>query len=507
MTKQLILTIDLGSSGMLLSVFSSSGKLLGEHKQTYTPDTDTDGKATYDINAMYDSMLSSINHLFSSDSFSATDVGVIGVSGMMGGVLGVDKHGSPTFPYTTSLDTRFLPHYENMVRDYGAEIRNVTGTWYPTLAPKVKWMEDLSPESFEKTVKVVPITSYIVGHLSELPPEDWVIDKSLLWMTGLSNKKSQQWDYGIASKLNIDLELLPHIAESTDIVAYTTGKLSTQTSIPVGTPVIAGLGDTPASIVGAGGFSQNVAVDIAGTYPILSMSTSHASYDHIGKVGEIFGSPVPNICHPSVFINGGGLTQKWLADLMFGDNTNHISHYETLSQEAESIAPGSDGLLCNPHFGGRACPPDASVNAGAFVGLNWGHKRAHLYRSFLEALAYDLSLTFSQLSDDLGEQVKEVRGVSGMANNSLWNQMKADILNLPYVEMDNKEATALGTAITAGVSVGLFENFEKAISDICTSKKVYKPRAEIHNAYFPYIEAYRKLIEGTPIPKVDNLSF
>lgn len=499
MNKKLILTIDLGSSGMLLSVFNSKGKLLREQKQTYTPDTDTTGKAAYNINAMYDSMLLSINQLFDSDdSFSAQEVCVIGVSGMMGGVLGVDKYGSPTFPYTTSLDTRFLTHYESITNEYASEIREVTGTWYPILAPKMKWMESQSKESFAKTVKIVPITSYIVGHLSELPPEKWAIDKSLLWMTGLSNKHSQQWDQNIASKLGIDLKLLPYIAESTDIVGHTTSKLSTLTSIPSGTPILAGLGDTPASIVGAGGFSKNVAVDIAGTYPILSMSTPVTSYERIGKVGEIFGSPLPNICHPSVFINGGGLTQKWLVDIMFGDDCDQITHYEDLSKDAELIPPGSDDLLCNPHFGGRACPPDADVNAGAFVGLKWGHKRAHLYRSFLEALAYDLSLTFNQLSNDLGEQVTEIRGVSGMANNSLWNQMKADILNLPYVEMDNKEATALGTAITAGVSIGLFENFEQATSDICTPKKVYKPRRELHETYKPYITAYKKLIEGTP---------
>ncbi len=496
MTKKLILTIDLGSSGMLSSVFDTDGKLIGEHKRGYTPDTDASGKATYDIEAMLDYVVASLNDLFGDRGINANDVAIVGVSGMMGGVVGVDKNGRATFPYTTTLDTRYIPHYLEMVEAHGPEIREIAGTWYPTLAPKLKWMQAQSPERFAKTVKVVPVTSFFAGRLTGLSPDHWAIDKSLLWMTGLSDAKTQSWSDTLVRKLDVDPALLPDVANSGDIVGNTGTEIANRTPLPEGIPVIAGVGDTPASIVGAGGVGEGVAVDVAGTYPIFSVSTGQDAYARLGKTGEVFGSSMPGVCHPSVFVNGGGLTQKWIADLMFGEADNQVSNYEKLTGEADSISPGSDGLLCNPHFGGRACPPDPNVTSGSFVGLNWGHRRAHMYRAFLESLVYDLSQTFGELTSDIGCEIKELRGVSGMANNPLWNQMKADILNVPYLEMENKEATAVGTAVTAGVSAGLFDSFEEAIAKMCKIKRMYQPRNDIHKAYQPYVQAYRELINS-----------
>lgn len=51
--------------------------------------------------------------------------------------------------------------------------------------------------------------------------------------------------------------------------------------------------------------------------------------------------------------------------------------------------PGSEGLQFIPYLGGRQCPYDDTLR-GAWIGLNWGHKKEHLFRAVLEGLAFAL---------------------------------------------------------------------------------------------------------------------
>ena len=66
----------------------------------------------------------------------------------------------------------------------------------------------------------------------------------------------------------------------------------------------------------------------------------------------------------------------------------------------------------------------------------------------------------------LGLDVDEIRAMGGGANSPLWCQMMADMTDKRLVTLKNKETACLGTAILAGVGIGVFESVEDAAKSI-----------------------------------------
>ncbi len=133
-----------------------------------------------------------------------------------------------------------------------------------------------------------------------------------------------------------------------------------------------------------------------------------------------------------------------------------VSPYHLLDAQAASLAPGSEGLLFIPHLVGRACPADPDVR-GAWIGFTWTHTRAHFYRALLESIAYDFAQALEVVRDYFPDAAfSEVRVIGGGAKSPLWNQIKADVLGLPYVRLQREDVAALGCAIMAGHAVGIY---------------------------------------------------
>jgi xylulokinase len=93
-------------------------------------------------------------------------------------------------------------------------------------------------------------------------------------------------------------------------------------------------------------------------------------------------------------------------------------------------------------------------------------------------------------------EFKEVRVLGGGSKSRLWNQIKADTLNLPYTIVTQQEPAILGSAIIAGYAVGLFDNLAKTSQEFVQVKDRIEPRAEYHDHYKQYAEIYIDLMDN-----------
>ena len=127
-----------------------------------------------------------------------------------------------------------------------------------------------------------------------------------------------------------------------------------------------------------------------------------------------------------------------------------------LDRRAADVPPGAEGLLFIPHLVGRACPSDPAVR-GAWLGFTWTHTRAHFYRAVLESIAYDYAQALEIVRSYTPDvHFSEVRVIGGGAKSDLWNQIKADVLGVPYVRLPREDVAALGCAIMGGHAVGIY---------------------------------------------------
>ena len=110
---------------------------------------------------------------------------------------------------------------------------------------------------------------------------------------------------------------------------------------------------------------------------------------------------------------------------------------------------------------------------GAWLGLDWGHSRAHLYRSVLEGLAYEYVCRLDLYRKISGKDAfKDVCVIGGGSANDLWNQIKADALGIDYVKLRDAPYECRGTALVAGGAVGIYENLsELSRATVCEEQR------------------------------------
>jgi xylulokinase len=83
------------------------------------------------------------------------------------------------------------------------------------------------------------------------------------------------------------------------------------------------------------------------------------------------------------------------------------------------------------------------------VGWHGRHTRAHLYRSILEGVGFELRLHLERLEAVTGEPVRTIRVVGGGGRSPLWVQIVADVTGRPVRVCADEEWSAAGAAALA----------------------------------------------------------
>jgi len=234
-----------------------------------------------------------------------------------------------------------------------------------------------------------------------------------------------------------------------------------------GTPIAAGAGDTAAGALGAGIVRSGMIFDTAGTAAVLAGCTATFVADAANRALLTMRSVVPGLWYPLAYIAGGGLALRWYRDQFFNavrgqPQPTADDLYDEMTELAAQTPPGADGLFFSPHLGGRICPA-APAMRGAWIGFSWGHGQAHFIRAILESIAFEYAYYLGILRTLIPDlQLIEARAIGGGARSQRWNQIKADVLGVPYRTLKRSEFATWGSALIAGHAVGLYPDLAGA---------------------------------------------
>jgi L-fuculokinase len=162
---------------------------------------------------------------------------------------------------------------------------------------------------------------------------------------------------------------------------------------------------------------------------------------------------------------------EWITRMLYADLSDDASRYDIMIGEAAGIPAGCQGVTLIPEL----FPGGFSGKPGTLSGFSHESGRAHFYRSVLEALSFYLAYGLEKLQHVGNFKARDMICVGGGSKNSLWNQIRADVLDIPVKALDMKEATALGAALTAFTGLGIYPNIEEAFSAIDNQYEVYEP--------------------------------
>jgi xylulokinase len=92
--------------------------------------------------------------------------------------------------------------------------------------------------------------------------------------------------------------------------------------------------------------------------------------------------------------------------------------------------------------------------------------------------------------------IREIRITGGGEKSDLWNQMKADALGIPLVQVNRHEGAPMGAALLAGFGVGLCQNLDDAASRWVRKGDIYRPNRQLEEHYQARLARYTRLLSA-----------
>lgn len=473
MSSGAVVGIDIGtSSAKGLAVDPSTGRVLATVECEYPVSSPHVGWSEQDP----DAWLRAARDVLAGLRVAAPDILGIGFSGQMHGLVCLDAREAVIRPAILWNDQRSAPQCVAMESGSGKErLLRLTGNRaLPGFtAPKVLWMRENEPDAYARIHRICLPKDYvrdqlIGGHRSD------VADAS---GTLLLDVAERRWSTELLEDLEIPVAWLPELAESPDAV----GTLD-------GVAVAAGAGDQAAAAVGAGITRPGPLSVVLGTSGVVLAATNEYLADREGRVHAFCHAAPERWMVMGVMLSAAG-SLAWYHDIL-----NPGMDFDALLGEAESVAPGCEGLTFLPYLSGERTP-HADPNArAAFCGLSVTHGRGAITRSVLEGVAFALRDCLDTVT---GAGATPTRGrVSGGGSRSrLWLQIVASALELPLEIMATDQGSAFGAALLGGVAGGVYATLEEASAACVRVTDVVEPVAAWIE---PYREARRRFREYYP---------
>ncbi|MCS7239641.1 MAG: xylulokinase [Candidatus Bipolaricaulota bacterium] len=462
MTAELLIGLDIGTTGAKGLLVSLDGRIVGRSFAEYPLYTPRPGWCEQMPDDWWGAAVKVLRELAINAS---GEIAAIGLTGQMHGAVFLDGKLEVIRPAILWNDARTGRECAEIEHIVGKEyLRKITGN--PALAgfqaPKILWLRKHEPENYKRVGAVVLPKDYVRLKLTG----DLATDVSDASGTLLLDLAKRDWSNEILTALDIPREWLPQTYESPEV----TGKISKEaerlTGIPCGTPVVAGAGDNAASAVGAGVVKDGTGLVSLGSSGVVFVHLDEPRPDPAGAI-HCFCHAVPGKYHLMGVILSAGASLRWFRDVLgseekeVGSRTG-LDPYELFTREAEFAPPGADGLFFLPYLSGERTPHMDPAARGAWIGLSLAHRRPHLVRALLEGVAFALKDAFVRIQR-LGPDPRELRAVGGGMRSSLWRTVIASVLEVPLRRLAVEEGAAYGAALLAGVGAKLYNDVYEAV--------------------------------------------
>ncbi|WP_257265287.1 L-fuculokinase [Endozoicomonas sp. ONNA2] len=321
---------------------------------------------------------------------------------------------------------------------------------------KLIWLKENKPELLQKAHRWLFISSLLNHQLTG----KLTTDATMAGTAQLTDLHSQNFSAEILAALGLESCFFPEMVQAGGIIGQLLPESAESLGLTPGIPVISAGHDTQFAIFGSGA-DEGQPVLSSGTWEILMARSPQArdlSPDLFADGFTCEWDSRPGLFNPGIQWLASGVLE-WIGRLFYGELTGE-EKYAVMVQEAESAGQQCQGVTFNPGF----MTDRHGFVAGAIEGLTIATQRGSIYRAALQALADKLKTSLGQLESTGGFKSTQLILVGGGSKNPLWNQIRADTLQLPVKILKEPETTVLGAAMFAMVGAGIYPTPEQARS-------------------------------------------
>ncbi|MEI6101526.1 MAG: FGGY-family carbohydrate kinase [Eubacteriales bacterium] len=487
-----LMGVDSGGTVTKAGIFDLCGKEIAIARKKFDIILPGDGKVERDINQFKNASLDAIKEVIEQSGINPTDIAGIALTGQGNGMYMFDERGEPTYNGILSGDMRAKEYIKRWNTD-GTLDRILPKTkqilWSGQTTALVAWFADHEKEALEKTKTIVTCKDYIRYLLTG----KFCMDLTQASGFSAMDLDTRKLDPEIFNALGIleHMDKFPsEIYKSCDVCGHVTGEASARTGLLKGTPVMGGMFDIAACAIASGVVDESILCLIIGTWgineyvskkPVVSkdmfMST-HYCIDGYYLMDEGSATSASNL--------------DWFIDRFMTDGSKQNFVYDEVNSLIESVPYNDSTLLFFPLLYGTNVNIDAKAG---FIGLSARHTKAHMLRAIYEGVVFCHMHHIEKLYK-FRDKPEIVRISGGGTKSGLWVQMFADCLGLPVEVSEANEMGVMGSAMCAGVGVGLFADMKDAVNAFVRISQVYQPKEERRNYYQKKYKAYKKFLEA-----------
>ena len=289
--------------------------------------------------------------------------------------------------------------------------------------------------------------------------------------TMLMDLQTLQWDETLCQQFGVPRSALPRIVSNSEQIGFC------RTTDLKGTPITGCIGDQQGALVGQMCLRPGQGKNTYGTGCFLLVNVGQkapvSTHGLLSTVGFKLGPH--GACNYALegSVAGAGSCIQWLRDKL------RVLASTKESEEMASSVSDTGGVMFVPAFSGLLAPhwrPDAR---GVIVGLTLQSSRAHVVRAALLAITLQVADVIRAMEQDANLKLSALHVDGGMVANQLVMQMQADVSGVEILVPSMLECTALGAALCAGLTTGMWKASDLPSSSLRASSskcRCYKPQ-------------------------------
>ena len=475
-----LLGIDFGGGASKATLISEKGEIVCENTVEYPTLYDEFGASEQSPDDWIYALCENSRALLEGSGIDSGRIAAVAIDSATHTSLVCDKDFKPLYNAMHWTDTRSRKQSSELLEKFGESIFEKTFHKPDTIwtLPQLIWLRENKPEVFEKVKYVFFEKDYIRYFLTGVFCTDYIEAEGSM----LFDCSKMMWDEELCRLAGIDVSALPPIKNPTDIIGYVTKEAAEKTGLKEHTPVICGTTDTVMEVFASGAVEKgDMTVKLATAGRICVITDKPYPDRHMINYSHI----IDGLWYPGTATKSAAASYRWYRDTFGGA-------YKELDEGAMGVNIGSDGLIFHPYLNGELTPYADPMLCGSFTGVRATHTKAHFTRAVLEGVSFAL-LDSKLYLDTLDIPYKKTATlIGGGAKGKLWRQITADILGIE-LRTTRSSDSSLGSAMLAGIAVGIFADAKEAVSRCIITEDTVYPNPENTKKYREIFASYKKI--------------
>lgn len=457
----LLLGIDVGTSSVKATVIDAATQQI--LATASYPENEAEilslqpGWAEQDPELWWQYVLQAVLKCHAKEKYNSTDIGAIGISYQMHGLVLVDKHYQVLRNSIIWCDSRAVDIGNEAFEKIGEQkclscLLNSPGNF---TASKLAWVKQNEPHIYEQIYKVMLPGDYIAMRFTgDISTTISALSEGIFWDFEKDTLSEEVLNY-----FGFEKDLLPQINPVFTEHGYLKKEIAEKLQLKTGIPVSYKAGDQPNNALALNVMKPGEVATTAGTSGVIYGVSSELSYDKLSRINSfahVNYMPDDKKIGVLLCLNGTGIFYKWIKNIVAPAKT-----YDEINMLAATAEAGSNGLLALPFGNGAERVLNNKTLGAQFHHIDFNlHTTAHMLRATIEGIAFSFRYGLDIMRQNaINPQVVRA-GKSNMFLSNVFAQTFANINNVAveFYEGDG----SYGAAIGAGIGANVYKTTEEA---------------------------------------------